>query len=924
MASIQRRSGPSIIGFWGFFQPIADGLKLLTKERCEKNSYIRLWKIKENFHDQYISKQSFLCDLLFKQVFIGSLKKLIGKNPVDTSNSGRWWFDSSVRCMVVSNGYFHMNALFLNNISTYNSKMGSFNSKGLMVYNFSKINRKNLLGWRGYRRLFCIGRANTVLLNFKRNDKDLSKNIPEVRVRKTKPLIIPKDFNKRICIYGYFVSIIDKISTFKIHLSGKYISLTKNFLTDPIFLKFAFYLIGNFKWAHKDSTYINDVWFKKTALQIKDSIYTFTLIKQTSKYRLYQNGSRIITITNKNDCVVMKAMALVLNMIYEKQAHFQNESHGFRPNKSSHTALKQIKLGWSSIPYYIEVNFSKVFCDINHKVLINILNERINDKRFIDLINKMHTVGILCPWGFHIKKNNGVMQKNVLSPILCNIYFDKLDMFVKHEIIYKMNKGKKPIVNPKYLEKLGLTFHEQTLPDYLKIKIMKSRRRHVEKLGIKKILEGASFIRIKYIRYADNFLIAVRGSLELAKKIKELVKNFFHQVLHLKLNDEKTKVTNTYSCRVKFLGMLIYNINACDLPYRNSREIENTKRVLKKNNSLRNNFKIKTIKKRREKIIKSFNLSNSKEALKEFDIKGKSRAKVKKLAIIVNSILPMGGNPLKIKQKIFSKKLMVVGMQKSSTLSDFCNRIHTTLVKYSAYTTKLVTKQCRGVIKKLIYTKRLIYCPENIILTLNDLEKLIFIGSKKDLGGAFHNWLVVVKKLLALQNSLPDEIPFNSMASRKFRDKNQVLKERVFKGIRPMIVIDRNLIYEKLKSAKIINSRNNPGCKYDLMCYSDYNIIRYFNNIAIGLLSYFRCADDFFKIKNLVDWFIRYSAISTIKQKHKLPSKKAVFDIFGVNPTFINKKDKIISLISRQEIYTTTSKYLLTSDIEWFTKLDLK
>lgn len=55
-------------------------------------------------------------------------------------------------------------------------------------------------------------------------------------------------------------------------------------------------------------------------------------------------GTRILTITNERDKIIQKAMAILLEMIYENNGYFHEESHGFRPNKSCHTALHQIKM----------------------------------------------------------------------------------------------------------------------------------------------------------------------------------------------------------------------------------------------------------------------------------------------------------------------------------------------------------------------------------------------------------------------------------------------------------------------------------------------------------------------------------------------------------------------------------------------------
>lgn len=89
------------------------------------------------------------------------------------------------------------------------------------------------------------------------------------------------------------------------------------------------------------------------------------------------------------------------------------------------------------------------------------------------------------------------------------------------------------------------------------------------------MVKSEEYIQIKYVRYADDFIIGVRGSKELAQKVCQLTKNYLALVLGLKLNMDKTLITNTYAGKAKFLGFEIFNKNAIDLLYRNSREIEN-------------------------------------------------------------------------------------------------------------------------------------------------------------------------------------------------------------------------------------------------------------------------------------------------------------------------------------------------------------
>ncbi|MBS1736504.1 MAG: hypothetical protein JSS98_07825 [Bacteroidetes bacterium] len=88
------------------------------------------------------------------------------------------------------------------------------------------------------------------------------------------------------------------------------------------------------------------------------------------------------------------------------------------------------------------------------------------------------------------------------------------------------------------------------------------------------------------------------------------------------------------------------------------------------------------------------------------------------------------------------------------------------------------------------------------------------------------------------------------------------------------------------------------------------------------MLSYFRCADDFFRIKGIVNWFVRHSAISTIKHKHKLASRKTVFEKYGTDLTFTSREGRIISLISRHEVTVLRKEYLKKPNIDWIKKND--
>ena len=808
--------------------------------------------------------------------------------------------------------------------------MGNFYGNGLMNGSFSRYYKIKLGCRRGSGRLFCNESKNAIIPDSNRNGIDLSNNKPLVCEENTKQSIGLKDFYKGMNFDDSLVSTMERIFTFKIHESGKFIELTKNFLTNPKFLQFTSYQIKKAKSAHDVLGSINDQWYEETALRIKNATYKFKPAKQVSIPKPNIGGPRILTIMNCRDRIIQKAMAILLEMIYEKSGYFHEESHSFRPDKSSHSALHQIKLGWHSIPYYIKVGLNSGFEDINHKVLIDILKEKINDKRFIDLINKMYNVSTLCPETFWIKKKNGIIRGNVLSQILCNIYLDRLDSFVKNEIIAKMTKGKRPLSNPEYLRKIGLTQEEEKLPEHIKNKIRKARRRHVQKLRINRVIENEGFIRIKYIRYANDIIIGVRGSFELAKKIKEQVKDFLKKTLHLELNEKKTKITDTYADRVSFLGMYIYNKKPYDLSYRNSREIENTKRVIRKKKAIKNRATIQILKNTRQQILKILDDPHKNkivtDALSDIDVKGKDRNKIKALAKAIEDLKELD-MPVEPKNKELlaeaRKKNKQIPKQVPLNRRETLRRIMSTLTKYNSSVPNKIPSQWPWPIQRLLINKKLTYCPEEIQLNTLELDSLIAKGSvKEQRRSSSNNMLIIVKKLLEIQDTLPDDQKISYMESKISRARIQVLEDGVVQSLRPFVVINMDKIYDKLKANYIINVKKNPASKSNITAISNYNIIRYFNSVALGMLSYFRCADDFFRMKSIVNWFIRYSAISTIKHKNKLASRKMVLEKYGHDLTFTNQEGHTVSLVNSLEVRRLRKDFLINPDIDWEKKID--
>ena len=270
-----------------------------------------------------------------------------------------------------------------------------------------------------------------------------------------------------------------------------------------------------------------------------------------------KNGkTRPLGIPAFEDKLVQEVVRMILEAIYE--GHFETTSHGFRPKRSCHTALLHIQKTFSGAKWFIEGDIKGFFDNIDHDVLVGILRERISDDRFIRLIRKFLKAGYVEDWTFH-NTYSGMPQGGIVSPILANIYLDKLDKYVKEYIRhFDMGTKRRPGKESNDLA----NERKRTVRKLKKIKDGTEKAALVARLKAIEQERAAfpsgdemdgSYRRLKYIRYADDFILGVIGSKEDALRIKEDIKSFLSESLALELSEEKTLITHT-SKSAKFLG----------------------------------------------------------------------------------------------------------------------------------------------------------------------------------------------------------------------------------------------------------------------------------------------------------------------------------------------------------------------------------
>jgi group II intron reverse transcriptase/maturase len=262
--------------------------------------------------------------------------------------------------------------------------------------------------------------------------------------------------------------------------------------------------------------------------------------------------TRPLGIPTWSDKLVQEVIRQILEAYYEPQ--FSKHAHGFRPKRGCHTALTEIEKTWTGTKWFIEGDIKGCYDTIDHTILMNILRTKIQDNRFLRLIEGALKAGYCEEWTFH-PSLSGSPQGGIVSPILSNIYMDQLDRFVYHTLIPEYTRGRRRQPNRTYttLQSLALYYRKT------------GRREGAEALR-KTMQQYASvdpqdegYRRLRYVRYADDFLLGYAGTRAEAIAIKEKIAAFLGAQLHLTLSADKTLITHASTGRARFLG---YEIGA--------------------------------------------------------------------------------------------------------------------------------------------------------------------------------------------------------------------------------------------------------------------------------------------------------------------------------------------------------------------------
>nr|UBY46120.1 hypothetical protein [Porphyridium purpureum] len=694
---------------------------------------------------------------------------------------------------------------------------------------------------------------------------------------------------------------VERLLNIKLYKKHKrYIELTKDFLTDPNFLVLACIKMKNNLndtnpvLDKKILNGINKSWFIKTAYKIRSNKYKFKPTKVINLLKIKDSTYSTLVVNSSKDKIVQKAISLVINQIYEyEDKTFLNTSHGFRPNYSIHTALKQVKTLWLYLNWFIRDDLDKAFNKIQCNILINLINRKIRDQRLINFIRILFNCKTLTVEKFYFKTNKNILQADSLAPLLYNIYLQELDEFME-SLKRKYNRGSYLKKNKEYFKRLNLPKYERVLKNDLWCNKLYTKRRQLYNKGTKEYLHDDNYIRVWYVRHAQNILVGVVGSKLLAEKIKIELVNWLKSNLHMKLKDKKTELVlrealSLLANKINFLGFNLYRPSFNQTLCRNSRRLEKIKRLKARIVSYKNN--IKNI------LIKQIKLDFTKTIQQRL----KNRENVKSITY------ELGNNLI----NILDDKI-----RSNYSYRMILRKLELNLLSIVAGSTD---KNIENIVSYLTRPEFLTALNKNTMH--NNIEKSTYLNSKLK--------LLKLKNVSTYTNLLRIgkygyyETKDNSklVTTDQLRNSNHIvelLNNKKITKTKASIYIKVNWerIVGCLHNRKFLNKKNRPSSVLWLISFGVAHIIKYFYRILHGYLLYFRCADDFNTVKKRLYWYFKYSLVSTLKSKFKLNSRSKIFCRYGINITCLDKKGKKVSFIKSENVKKMKRGFLTTIPIE--------
>src|SRR5215469_3027581 len=275
--------------------------------------------------------------------------------------------------------------------------------------------------------------------------------------------------------------------------------------------------------------------------------YRWTPTRRVYIEKKNSTKKRPLSMLTWSDKLLQEVIRLILEAYYEPQ--FSTCSHGFRQGRGCGSALQDIDRTWLGTTWFIEGDIKACFDSLDHDILLETLAEHIHDGRFLRLVQKLLEAGYLEDWKYNATLS-GAPQGGILSPLLSNIYLSKLDKYVEKALIPTYTRGTQRRKNPAYQTCMRRARQLKQEGQYREAQAVRKQAQQLPSYDP----TDPNYRRLKYVRYADDWLIGFIGPQQEAEEIKRAIKTYLHDVLRLDLSEEKTLITHARTQAARFLS----------------------------------------------------------------------------------------------------------------------------------------------------------------------------------------------------------------------------------------------------------------------------------------------------------------------------------------------------------------------------------
>ena len=575
---------------------------------------------------------------------------------------------------------------------------------------------------------------------------------------------------------------------------------------------------------------------------------------------------RPLTVLSPIDKIVASAMKIVLNTIFErpesldmlpKQRYFHDFNHGFRPNRGCHSAL-DITITWGLAPWFIKADVEKCYDTINQKRLLSILKKSFKDQLMLDTLNKFFKMPIkdVNKGGPDPSKGLGVPQGNPLSPLLANVYLNEFDYFIEG-LKKEIDKGiPKNLTTKEWNKAVNVLASELSAAKTHKAKanlkrnLYRQKVKEAKKAGIPKNPETDRqqskhvYHRLHYVRYADDYLIAVKGPKWLAKDIQKRTQVFLKSNLHFELKEGN--LIHAKDNKVQFLGFDI------KVPGRKERAIVETRKIL-------------SFKKIRNRLTSRKDVMESR--FEKAILRAYEAQKLKFLKALMKDK----------KDKIARQEAIdLLALKDAYELQEHME------LKGSKWITS--QKPFNDWIQREYIQLRSSWIQDKL------LKELGFNG----VVDAYNNLLSVMEKatdnehLVTLKTEEVKRIKSNPNFKQMHVDR--ILFGQA-QGLNPRLYAPIWELKERMKTWGMLSDQSKPKASGAIFRYHELSIINYYKQKALGFLNYYKPAVNYHDVKKLVDYHMRWSLIHTLAGKYKKKVHQIIKQ-YGKTPKVVLKNQK--------------------------------